>query len=368
MERLWPFFKPSGRLFQISYPLSCCKHRSRSVTKKFTGKRIGRNEDPQLRAGQAQFVDDVEIPGMLHAAFLRSDYAHARLLSIDVSKARQRPGVVAVFTAEDMGDDWQPGPPLVSPPPTAKDVIFNSRRQVPLVKDKVRHTGEAIAVVIAESRYIAEDAVDDILAELEPLEAVTDLERGLEAGSPLVHEDLESNLAAHLLQKKGDYETARQKADLVIKRRIVIGRGAANDYSSLDNQVSLLSGCFIVTFLLKKMGRQIRFQIIVHQGTARLQTSFQINHGLQRFEFNQNIVDSILRNVAALGAAYCNGLARMPNFVFDEGNLSGRMENNIFGSWRGRNQRGTRLPIVAHIFRGEGCNHSRSFWPHFSSV
>lgn len=194
---------------------------------KFIGKRIVRNEDPQLLTGQAQFVDDVEIPGMLYAAFLRSDYAHARLMSIDVSAARQRPGVVAVFTAEDMGDDWQPGPPLVSPPPTAKDVIFNSRRQVPLVKDKVRHAGEAIAVVIAESRYIAEDAVEDILVELEPLEAVVDLEKGLGVGSPLVHDDLGSNLAAHLLQKKGDYEEAKGRADLVIKRRIVIDRGAA---------------------------------------------------------------------------------------------------------------------------------------------
>jgi carbon-monoxide dehydrogenase large subunit len=197
------------------------------VPNKFIGKRIVRNEDPQLLTGQAQFVDDVEIPGMLYAAFLRSDYAHARLMSIDVSAARQRPGVVAVFTAEDMGDDWQPGPPLVSPPPTAKDVIFNSRRQVPLVKDKVRHAGEAIAVVIAESRYIAEDAVEDILVELEPLEAVVDLEKGLGVGSPLVHDDLGSNLAAHLLQKKGDYEEAKGRADLVIKRRIVIDRGAA---------------------------------------------------------------------------------------------------------------------------------------------
>lgn len=197
------------------------------MTKKFIGKRIKRNEDPQLLTGQAQFVDDVEIPGMLHAAFLRSDYAHARLLSIDVSNARQRPGVVAVFTAEDMGDDWQPGPPLVSPPPTAKDVIFYSRRQVPLVKDKVRHAGEAIAVVIAESRYIAEDAVEDILVELEPLQAVVDLEKAMEVGSPLVHDDLESNLAAHLFQNKGDYEEAKSKADLVIKRRIVLDRGAA---------------------------------------------------------------------------------------------------------------------------------------------
>ena len=197
------------------------------MTNKFIGKRILRNEDPRLLTGQAQFVDDVEIPGLLHAAFLRSDYAHARLLSIDVSIARERPGVVAVFTAEDMGDDWQPGPPLVSPPPTAKDVLFHSRRQVPLVKDKVRHMGEAIAVVIAESRYIAEDAVEDILVELDPLPVVLDLEKGLEANSPLVHDDLESNLAAQLFQQKGDYETAQKEADVVIKRRIVIERGAA---------------------------------------------------------------------------------------------------------------------------------------------
>ncbi len=197
------------------------------MTKKLVGQRVLRNEDPRLLTGHAQFVDDVEIPGLLHAAFLRSDYAHARLLSIDVSAARQHPGVVAVFTAEDMGDDWEPGPPLVSPPPTAKDVLFNSRRQVPLVKDKVRHAGEAIAVVIAESRYIAEDAVEDIVVDLEPLEVVVDLEKALQPGSPLVHDDLELNLAARLSQKKGDYEAARRKADLVLQRRIVIDRGAA---------------------------------------------------------------------------------------------------------------------------------------------
>jgi len=197
------------------------------VTNKFIGKRMVRNEDPRLLTGQAQFVDDVEMPGLLHAAFLRSDYAHARLLSIDVSAACQRPGVVAVFIADDMGNDWQPGPPLVPSPPTAKDVIFHSRRQVPLVRDKVRHMGEAIAVVIAESRYIAEDAVEDILVELEPLEAVVDLEKALGKDSSLVHDDLESNLAARLFQQKGDYEAARKEADTIIKRRIVIERGAA---------------------------------------------------------------------------------------------------------------------------------------------
>ena len=197
------------------------------MTKPLIGQRVLRNEDPRLLTGQAQFVDDVEIPGLLHAAFLRSDHAHARLIGLDVSAARQRPGVVAVFTAEDMGDDWAPGPPLVSPPPTAKDVIFNSRRQVPLVKDKIRHAGEAIAVVIAENRYIAEDAIEDIVVDVEPLEAVVDLEQALQPGSPLVHDDLESNLAAHLFQKKGDFEAARKQADLVLQRRIIIDRGAA---------------------------------------------------------------------------------------------------------------------------------------------
>jgi carbon-monoxide dehydrogenase large subunit len=197
------------------------------VTKTLIGQRVLRNEDARLLTGVAQFVDDVEIPGLLHAAFLRSDHAHARLVGLDVSAARQRPGVIAVFTAEDMGADWAPGPPLVSPPPTAKDVTFHSRRQVPLVKDKIRHAGEALAVVIAESRYVAEDAVEDIIVDLEPLEAVVDLEDAMRPGSPRVHDDLESNLAAHLFQKKGDYDAARQQADLVLRRRIVIDRGAA---------------------------------------------------------------------------------------------------------------------------------------------
>lgn len=194
---------------------------------KIIGKRVKRVEDPRLLTGSALFVDDVNLPDMLHAAFLRSDYAHARITSIDTSQAKLVPGVVGVYTAEDMGDDWQPGPPLVSPPPTLENVIFHSRRQVPLVKDKVRHAGEIIAVVVAESRYIAEDAVEEIYVEYQPLPAVVDLEKCLEGDSPLVHEDLESNLAAYLIQSKGDYESARAEADLVISRRFHLDRGAA---------------------------------------------------------------------------------------------------------------------------------------------
>jgi len=186
-----------------------------------------RTEDPRLLTGQALFVDDVQIHGMLHAAFLRSDYAHANIKSVDVSAARERPGVVAVYTAEDLGDFWQHSPALVPAPHSVEGVIFHSRTTVPLAKDKVRYVGEAIAVVYAESRYIAEDALEDIVVDYEPLEVAADLERALEPDAPLVHDDLDSNLASHLIQNKGDYAAAREHADLVIKRRIVIDRCAA---------------------------------------------------------------------------------------------------------------------------------------------
>ena len=90
-------------------------------------------------------------------------------------------------------------------------MIFNKRTQIPLVKDKVRHAGEPWPSSSPKSRYIAEDALDDIVVDLEPLEAVVDLEKALEPGAPLVHDDLDSNLAAHVIQDKGDYEAARSQ-------------------------------------------------------------------------------------------------------------------------------------------------------------
>ena len=109
---------------------------------RYFGQPIKRNEDPRLLTGQATFTDDVHIAGMLHAAFVRSDYAHARIKRVDVSAALTMPGVVAIYTAADLGDYWQPGPLLVPPPPV-KDLVFNPRTQVPLAKDKIRHSGEA---------------------------------------------------------------------------------------------------------------------------------------------------------------------------------------------------------------------------------
>src|ERR1700687_4786533 len=190
------------------------------------GEPIKRNEDRRLLTGQALFIDDVELPGMLHAAFLRSQVAHARILKIDISKALQRPGVVAAYVAGDLGDYWQPGPLLVPPPPIA-GIVFNERTQVPLAKDKVRHVGEPLAIVIADSRYIAEDALADIVVELDPLPAVVDLEKAIGGASASVPDDGRSNVAAHVRQSKGDYAAAHARADHVIRRRFLYDHGAS---------------------------------------------------------------------------------------------------------------------------------------------
>ncbi len=196
------------------------------------GQPIKRNEDPRLLTGRALFTDDVQMAGMLHVAFLRSDLAHARIRSIDVKGASRRPGVAAVYTADDLGEFWQPGPLLVPPPPV-EQLEFHQRTQAPLAKGKVRHAGEAVAMVVAESRYLAEDALDDIFVDYEPLDAVIGLEAALNEGAPLVHEDLGHNISARVTQTKGNWTQAESEADLVIRRRFLYDRGTA---AALENR------------------------------------------------------------------------------------------------------------------------------------
>lgn len=203
------------------------------MTKKYFGQPIKRNEDARLLTGNAQFIDDIELPEMLHAAFLRSDYAHALIKKIDVTEARKRPGVVAVYTAEDLGELWKPCPLLVPAPTAINGAIFNQATLVPMAKDKVLFSGEPIAVVLAESRYLAEDAVAYIVADMEPLPVVVDMEKALEKGAPILHEELKTNLAADVKQEHGNYESAKTKADVVIQKRIYIDRCAG---AALENR------------------------------------------------------------------------------------------------------------------------------------
>jgi carbon-monoxide dehydrogenase large subunit len=195
------------------------------TTRQF-GSSVKRNEDARLLAGRAQFVDDVALPGMLHAAFVRSPHAHARIVSIDAAAALGRPGVVAVYTAQDLGDYWRPGPVIVPPPPV-EGAVFNERTQVPLAKGKARHVGEPVALVIASSRYVAEDAAAEVAIEWEPLPVAADLEQAAAPGAPRVHDDLTDNVAARVRQTKGDYAAAAKRAHRIVKRRFAYDHGCA---------------------------------------------------------------------------------------------------------------------------------------------
>jgi carbon-monoxide dehydrogenase large subunit len=198
---------------------------------RYFGERIKRNEDPQLLTGQALFVDDVKLSKMAHAAFVRSPYAHARINGIDKAWAMERDGVIAIYTAEDLGDYWRKGPLNVSPPPV-EGLLFHERTHPILAKDEVRYVGEPVVVVVAESRYLAEDALDYVIVDYDPLPVVVDIEKALEPDSPLVHEDVGSNIAAHCIQErfadnKESYADARAKADHLIKRRFYYEHGVA---------------------------------------------------------------------------------------------------------------------------------------------
>jgi carbon-monoxide dehydrogenase large subunit len=190
------------------------------------GSRVVRNEDARLLTGRALFVDDVDRPGMLHVAFVRSPHAHARLGAIDAAAARELPGVVAVYAADDLGEYWRPGPLLVPPPPVP-DSVFHERCQVPLARGKVRQVGEPVAMVVAASRYVAEDAAELVRVAYEPLPAVVDLEAALAEDATRVHDDVPGNLAARVTQSKGEYAAAIADAHLVLRRRFRYDRGAA---------------------------------------------------------------------------------------------------------------------------------------------
>jgi carbon-monoxide dehydrogenase large subunit len=185
------------------------------------GQPLERNEDDRLLRGEGRYLDDVELPGALHAAFLRSANAHARIARIDPSRALAHPGVVGVYGHEDLGEH-DVALPLMIPHPSME----HPHTQFLLAHDEVFYVGQTIAMVVAESRYIAEDALELIEIEYESLPVVVDLERAVEEGSPLVHDDASGNVAAHLVQTVGDPEEAFARADLTFRERYVLERSA----------------------------------------------------------------------------------------------------------------------------------------------
>jgi carbon-monoxide dehydrogenase large subunit len=160
---------------------------------------------------------------MLHGAIVRSPFAHARILSIATAAAAAVPGVVAVVTGDDLVKALGPVPEQqVAIPNRWKQTVphtFRSPRQPILAVEKVRHVGEALAVVVARDRYTAQDAAELVRAELDPLPVITDVEMAVAAGAPLVHEEFGTNIISEYRIGKGDVETAFRQAPRTLRRR-----------------------------------------------------------------------------------------------------------------------------------------------------
>ena len=187
------------------------------MSSRIFGSGIRRREDPRLITGSAAYTDDLTLPGMVHAAILRSPHAHARIKKIDVSKARAAEGLVAVFTGADTQD-------VLKPIPCAWLIPNSAIKAVPypaIAKGVVRYVGDAVAVVVAENRYQAQDALDLIDVEYDPLPVVIDPQKAMEPGAPQLHADAPGNQAFHWVASGGDVEVAFDEAEVIVKERIV---------------------------------------------------------------------------------------------------------------------------------------------------
>ncbi|MCI0843781.1 MAG: molybdopterin-dependent oxidoreductase [Chloroflexi bacterium] len=187
------------------------------MTTRIFGSGIRRREDPRLITGDATFTDDVKLPGMVHAAILRSPHAHAKIKSIDTTAASGAPGVVAVYTGADTDGVLNPIPCAWLPP----DCDIKAVDHPAIAKDVVRYQGDAVAVVVAEDRYQAEDALELINVEYEVLPSVVSPEAAMQAGAPQIHEDAPNNQAFHWVAAGGDTDAAFADADVIVKDTIL---------------------------------------------------------------------------------------------------------------------------------------------------
>lgn len=198
---------------------------------RFVGRSMSRREDARLLLGKGQYVADLELPGLLHAVFVRSQIAHGRIIRIDTAAASCAPGVVYVLSGAQLEKILPPVRDNQMPLPAKWRAAIPHRilnpRQPMLATDKARHVGEALAVVLAESRPAAEDAAELVVVECEALPAVADARTALEAGATLVHEALRTNEIGWFNVGKGDADKAFSAAPRKISRAFTHHRYAA---------------------------------------------------------------------------------------------------------------------------------------------
>jgi carbon-monoxide dehydrogenase large subunit len=188
---------------------------------KLVGARVKRTEDPRLLTGRGSFVDDRQTANALHVAFRRSDYPHAHIVTVDTAKARAAPGIIAVFTAEDLDG-------LCTPlRATSRMANYYATPILPLARGKVRYVGEPVIAVVADNRYLAEDALELIRIDFEPLPVAVDPEEAVGADAPLLHDEAGTNVLVSREFKRGDVDAAIAAAPVRIKARFRMHRKTA---------------------------------------------------------------------------------------------------------------------------------------------
>ncbi|HEX3176704.1 MAG TPA: xanthine dehydrogenase family protein molybdopterin-binding subunit [Methylomirabilota bacterium] len=182
------------------------------------GRSVLRQEDRRLLSGRGRYAGDFRLPGMLHGAVLRSPHAHARLGAIRCAAARALPGVMAVITAQDLGAIGRI-PVRLGPRPSIVACL-----QPPLARDKVRYVGEPVAFVVADSRYVAEDALELMEVDYDPLPSVADARQAVEPGAPVLHDAIGGNVVATLDTRRGDADAAMATAHTRVRERLAVQR------------------------------------------------------------------------------------------------------------------------------------------------
>ena len=238
------------------------------MTNKFIGKPLKRKQDPRLIQGISHYVDDLQLAGMHYAAFARSPYAHAKIRSVDLSKARHAPGVVLALSGADIDGAVQ------AVPCAAQIPDMKAAARPVLARDRVLFVGEAVAVVVASDRYAARDALDLVEVDYEPLTPIVNPEKAIAKGATPMHPGHKDNVAFKWELEGGDLKAAFKSADKVIKQRIVNQRlipvpietrGVLADYKPGEGQLTVWSSTQIPHLLRTQIASMLNFpETLVH--------------------------------------------------------------------------------------------------------
>jgi carbon-monoxide dehydrogenase large subunit len=261
------------------------------VAERYTGARVKRSEDQRILTGRGRYVDDVQLPGMLHAAFVRSTIAHGRITGLDVEEARALPGVVAVLTGEELEAMVEPGAVgMAAAMGGARGPAFTL-----LCTDKVRLVGDPVVLVVAESRYVAEDACELIEVDYEDLPAVASAEAALDPSSHPIFEDLGSNVMPVAPPNiYGDVEGAFARADRVISAHLrqhrhqnvpMEGRAVVASFDPLTGQLTVHAATQGVHMVRSTMAKRLGLEPTdVRVVAEEIGGSFGLKFGTSREE------------------------------------------------------------------------------------